>query len=203
MSHRHTHRRRLIAAAALAFVLLAGPAQRGNAQEHRQLGAHQHGHGTLNIAIEGRTLEAELEVPGADIVGFEHPAASAADKRKIAAARKTLANPSVLLALPARAGCTLKSAKVALEGEEEGAAHHDEKHGEKHEGHAGEAIHSEFHVAWTFDCAGVAALTQIGFPYFTAFPNAQELEVTLITRKGQKTFEVNRKATRIDIADML
>ncbi len=116
--------------------------------------------------------------------------------------------------MPAQARCKLTSAKVELEGEED-SAHHEEKHAghdeekhaghdeEKHGEHEGEAIHSEFRVAYAFDCANVAALTQIGFPYFKAFPNAQELDVTLITGKGQKTYEVDRKTTRVSIRDML
>jgi hypothetical protein len=198
MSDRHLPSHALILAAVLAAALVAGAAHHGEAQEHRQLGAHQHGHGRLDVAIEGNTLQAELEVPGADIVGFEHPATTDADKRKIAAARKELADPSSLLAVPAQAGCRLTSAKVAIEGEE-ASAHHEQKHA----GHEGEAIHSEFHFAFAFDCASVTAITQINFPYFKKFPNAQELDVTLITNKGQKTFEVNRKTTRIDIRDML
>ena len=201
MSNRNDKARWLMRAAAVTAVLVAWSAQQGEAQEHRQLGAHQHGHGRLNMAIEGRTLQAELEAPGVDIVGFEHPATSDADKRKVAAARKKLADPSSLFAFPAQANCKLASAKVVLEGEED-SAHHEEKHAE-HEGHDGEAIHSEFHVAYAFHCASVAAITQITFPYFRTFPNTVELDVTLITSKGQKAFEVNRKNTRIDIRDMM
>ena len=34
-------------------------------QEHRELGSHEHGRGTLNIAVEGNKVTMELEVPGA------------------------------------------------------------------------------------------------------------------------------------------
>jgi len=46
----------------------------------RELGAHEHGHSALNVAIEGGSVEMELIAPGADIVGFEHAATSEADK---------------------------------------------------------------------------------------------------------------------------
>ena len=42
--------------------------------EHRQHGAHVHGLGQLNIALEGDELEFEFSIPAMDIVGFEHPA---------------------------------------------------------------------------------------------------------------------------------
>ncbi len=57
-----------VLAAAVASTVFSASAQ----EEHRQLGAHVHGHGHLNIAIEGKTVSMELEVPGADVVGFEH-----------------------------------------------------------------------------------------------------------------------------------
>ncbi|MGI9423429.1 MAG: ZrgA family zinc uptake protein, partial [Hyphomicrobiaceae bacterium] len=41
-------------------------------EQHRQLGAHEHGHGAFNVAIDGRRVSMELEAPGADIVAFEH-----------------------------------------------------------------------------------------------------------------------------------
>jgi hypothetical protein len=198
MSDSFNQARGPVRAVAVAAVLFAWSAHQAAAQDRRQLGAHQHGHGTLNIVIEGTALQAELEAPGADIVGFEHPATTGSDKAKVAAARKKLADPSMLLALPARAGCRFISARVVHEGEDD-SAHHEEKHAR----HDGEAIHSEFRVAYAFDCASVAAITQITLPYFGTFPNAEELDVTLITGKGQKTFEVNRSNARIDMRDMM
>jgi len=201
MNVRRIQAHALILVATSAAALIVWPPQQGEAQEHRQLEAHQHGHGTLNLAVEGRTLQVELDAPGADIVGFEHPAASDADKAKVAAARKKLADPSQVFAVPAQAGCRLASARVVLEGEEDSADHG--KKSEKRAGHGGEAIHSEFRVAYTFDCAGVAAITRLTFSYFRNFPNAEELEVTLITDKGQKTFEVDRATGHIEIGNLM
>ena len=56
------------------------------AQETRELGAHEHGHSALNIAIEGGQVAMELQAPGADIVGFEYEAISAEDRAKLDAA---------------------------------------------------------------------------------------------------------------------
>jgi hypothetical protein len=49
--------------------------------KHREAGAHTHGHGKVNIAIEGKQLFIELEAPGADIVGFEHKAKTASERQ--------------------------------------------------------------------------------------------------------------------------
>src|SRR5262245_62835722 len=95
---------------------LAAAASIAGAQQ-REAGAHEHGRGTLNIALEGNRLSMELEAPGADIVGFEHEAKTAKQKSAITTAKKQLAAPQALFQFPAAAGCVLKAANVSLEAE--------------------------------------------------------------------------------------
>jgi len=42
-------------------------------------------------------------------------------------------------------------------------------------------------------------LTEITFAYFAAFPNAQEVEVQIISASGAQAFEVERDAPRLDL----
>ncbi len=90
-------------------------------EEHRELGPHVHGHGTLNIAIEDKRVSMELEVPGMDIVGFEHAASTADQKAAVDKAKAQLEKPLGVFKLPAAAGCTVAEAKVVVEAEH----HHD------------------------------------------------------------------------------
>ncbi len=156
------------------------------AEDTRQLDAHEHGVGALNIAIEGTTVAMEFHAPGADIVGFEYAAESDADLAAIEAAVATLAAPLDLFALPDAAACTVTTAQAELESEED----HDEDDAE----HAEEAGHTEFHAAYMLTCDNPEALTTISFPYFESFPNAQEVEVQIITASGAQAFEVERDA---------
>ena len=123
----------------------------------RELDAHQHGHGNLNIAIEGSTLYIELETPGADIVGFEHPARSDDDKAAIEDAKGRLSDPIGLFGIPAEASCTLVEVSVEPVGyglgmdDEHGHDDHDD-HDEAHEdddhdehGHDDHDDHDEAH----------------------------------------------------------
>lgn len=181
----------------------------------RDLGAHEHGVGKLNIAFEKGQIALELEAPGADIVGFEHHAESAADRQKVDAAIAILAKPLDILALPAEAKCQVKEAKVELHGgeEEEHEEHHAEKdehdehdgghakHAEHHEDEA--AGHTEFHAEYVLSCADTSAVTRIEFPYFSTFPNAKELEVQMISDKGSTAFEVVRDKPRLDLSGMI
>ena len=103
------------------------------AEETRELDAHVHGHGALNIAVEGQTFAMELEAPGADIVGFEYEATSDADKSAIQRAIEDLENPMVLFELPEKAGCTVVAAHASLIMDDDDHDDHDD-HG--HDDHA-------------------------------------------------------------------
>lgn len=187
------------------------------AEESRQLDAHEHGVGQLNIAFDGQQIAMELHAPGADIVGFEYAATSAEDRAAVDDAVATLARPLDLFALPDAAGCSVVQAAAELESEEHDEEHADE-HGEEHEGeehghndhaddgghddHASEAGHTEFHAEYLLTCADPTAVTNITFAYFAAFPNALEVEVQLISDTGAKSFEVERAAPTLDLRGM-
>lgn len=205
----------------LLATLLALPAY---AQETRQLDAHVHGVGVLNIAAEGSTLMMELRAPGADIVGFEYSPETDADTAAVDSALATLGQPLSLFAIPEAAGCSVTEAAVELEVEDEGdhAEHdhgaekdhddhgHDEHADEKghddhgHDEHADDAkaTHTEFHATYTLTCADPAAITTVAFPYFDLFENAQEVDVQVVTGTGAQAFEVERDAPTVDLTGL-
>ncbi|MEM9967509.1 MAG: DUF2796 domain-containing protein [Pseudomonadota bacterium] len=202
----------------LTLILIAMSAQ---AEDTRQLDAHEHGVGELNIAVEGKTVMMELRAPGADIVGFEYEATSDSDLAAVDAALTTLGDPMSLFVLPAAAGCEATDARVMLEaetshddhdkheenGHDHGHADHEE-HGDDHADHDHEANaagerHSEFHAEYTVTCANPAAATEIAFDYFTAFPNAQELEVQMVTYFGAFGFEVMHDDPTVNLMALL
>ena len=161
--------------------------------ERRELGAHEHGHSVLNIAIEDERIEMELMAPGMDIVGFEHAATSDERKAAVEHAKTVLSEPLDLFVLPAAAGCTTESAAVEVEAEDEHAAHDEEAVSE------GGESHTEFHAEYALTCASPAELGGIQFAYFEQFPGAEEIEVTMVTPTGQTSYEVKRAAPRIDL----
>lgn len=159
--------------------------------QQRQLGAHAHGQGKLGIAIERRSVEIELEAPGSDIVGFEHAASTAEQRKAVADARALLAKPLALFKLPEGAGCKVASTRVRLIG---GGQQHN--HGHSHGAKAKDAKakagagasepHSEFHAEYKLTCAKPELITEIDFDYFKSFPRAETLDVSFIGGKGQQ-----------------
>jgi len=224
------------------------------AEEKRELDAHMHGHGALNIALDGETLALELIAPGFDIVGFEHAAESDADKAAVDAGLAKLSDPVSLFGVPTAANCTVTSAEAELHSEDE---HHEDEHddhahddhddhGDKHDDHdhdkehaehddhdheehekehadhdehdhdkeehaehdahdhdahdhGDEATHSEFHAEYALTCANPAELTSLSLAYFAQFPNAEELEVQLVTDAGATKVEVTADASVVTL----
>lgn len=197
---------------ALSLIALAA-ALPALAEDTRHVDAHEHGVGTLDIAVDGTTVAMTFEAPGADIVGFEYAAKSDADLAAVDLAIATLAAPLDLFVMPDAAGCTVVEALAELESEDA----HDDHSGEKHDDHAheehddhaheehgdddhaDEAGHTEFHAQYTLTCEQPNALTKIEFAYFDAFPGAQEVDVQIITASGAQAFEVARDAPVLEL----
>ena len=178
---------------ALTMLLAAG-----TASAETRLGSHEHGLGTLNIAVEGKLIYMELEAPGADIVGFEHPAKSAEDKAAIAKAKATLSKAAKVMVLPKAAGCDLERVSVELvTGDDHDGHDHGHDHGkEKKKGADGES-HTEFFAKYRFGCADPDAVTGIQFPYFKTFGKAAKLRIQMISRRGTAGYTVVRKSPSV------
>ena len=110
-----------------------------SAEEKREMDAHVHGAGSLDIAIDGATVVLALEAPGADIVGFEYEAESEENRAKVTAAVETLQSPLGLFVPSAAANCALVDVAVNLVG------HEDDDHDE-HEHHDDHDDHEEEHA---------------------------------------------------------
>ena len=190
----------------IASLAAALPASSVAAAAERELDAHLHGHGTMNIVMEGSVLWIELEAPGADIVGFEHAARSDEDKAAVEDAKARLAEPLGLIALPADAECSLVESEVSLEGldhqdmESDNDEHAHDDHGEEehadHDDHAheeaGEEGHSEFHARYQLNCVNPEKIDEMTFIYFEQFAGAEELVINLIVEGRQDRREVGR-----------
>ena len=172
---------RIIGVIAL-FLVSTGVAQ---GHQQRDLGAHEHGVGTLDVAVEGTDIAMELRAPGADIVGFEHPATTDDDRARIDAAIDTLETPQDVFRWTDAAQCDLVRAEATLLGAEE-----------EHYAHG---THTEFHAEYRFSCVDPSQVRQINFGYFALFPNARLLEIQLISDQGSRGFKVSRDAPVLDL----
>lgn len=159
-------------------------------EEHASLDAHEHGVASLNVALDGQTLEIQLQSPAMNLVGFEHEAKSDADKAKVAAARQHLEQPQALFALPIEAKCALQDSE--LDSPLFGGHAHDE-----HE-HADEHGHSDIDASYRFACANAEALQTLELgSFFGTFPGTEKLDVQLIGPSGQQGAELTPSNSRL------
>lgn len=147
--------------------------------EHASLGAHEHGNASLNIALEGNTLELELDSPAMNLLGFEHAAKSADDRAKLASVKRLLEQPQQLFTLPTAANCQIAGSELHSPLFESGDEH-------EHDKQAGEHEHSDIEAHYQFSCANPQALDSVSLAgLFKQFPGFEKLQVQLIGASGQ------------------
>lgn len=172
----------------LAVALLPLAAHAHDEHEHGSLGKHEHGVAQLNVALDGKTLELEMDSPAMNFVGFEHAATSDADKATVATVQAQLKQPLQLLALPASAKCSVQSVELSspLFGDAPKADEHDHADDE-HEGDH----HADIDAHYQLTCAQPQDLASLDFaPLFKRFPATQKIQVQLIGPSGQQGAEL-------------
>ncbi|MES2870885.1 MAG: DUF2796 domain-containing protein [Pseudomonadota bacterium] len=182
--------RRLLLALPFALLPLA-IAHADDEHEHGSLGAHEHGVGSLNVALDGQTLELDLDGPSMNLVGFEHIATTDADKAKVAVAQAQLGNPLVLFSLPKSANCAIEAQDLSsplfeVAPEEAPAvakgAHH----------------HSDVEAHYAFTCSKPEALKTLDLSqFFKTFPGTQKIKVQVIGSGGQQGVDVTPKTPTV------
>jgi hypothetical protein len=172
----------------------------------RQLDAHAHGYGELNVAIDGQKVALELSSPAFNIVGFEHSPETSKDKATFKNALSILNDGSGLFLFPTTAGCRLVNVNIVSSLiKEKPATHeeHDSDHEEhdsdhkisKHEDHSSSDTHSEFHANYQFQCDVIEQVGTIQVMIFKHFPNTRQLNVQMILPNRQSAMELTPTST--------
>ena len=205
----------------VALIALTGPAL---AEEARHADAHEHGHGAFQMVIDDDHTLIEIAVPAFDIIGFEHAPSTADQRDALAKAATSLSRPDLLFTMPEAAECAIGRVEIgfgATGGDHDEHDHddhsdhkdHDEhKDHDDHKDHAdhddykehddhkeGEETHSEVTASYLLTCAHPEALNRVEFGYFDIFPDAEELDVVILSVSGQNAGDVDRNNTVFEI----
>ena len=174
-----------IRASLIATVLLITPqvlADENHSHDHgdetRELGAHQHGHAVLQVALEGNMVEMAFEVPGESIVGFEHAPETDEQRTAVDEASTQLSDPLALFTVPTEAGCEVSSSAVEL-----------------HQ----EGDHSAFEAEYALTCSNADAITTLETTLFELYPDLEEIEVEYATPSGQGAGELEPGAASLTL----
>jgi hypothetical protein len=175
-------RRRISAAAASLGIFVAALPVLAAEPQHAP---HVHGLALMNVAVDGTVVEIELEMPGADIVGFERAPSTAAEKAAVAAATGKLRAGQTLFRFPEAAKCRMEHAEAEAPEDPE-----DADRGQ---------VHTEFEAQYRFSCAVPDALSWIETGLFKAFPALREIEVQALSPRGQTAAELTPDKPRLEL----
>lgn len=157
--------------------------------------AHEHGVAEIGIALEGSGAQIEFTAPGSAIMGFEHEAKTAADKKKMADAfAKFKASAPAMFAFDAALGCAVKTLQIGV------AEEHDHDHGtgtaaHKHEEH--DHGHADVRAIVEVKCKSNPKGSTLRFAVKTVFPELSTLRVQVVGDDFQTGAEL--KGTRNSI----
>ena len=167
-----------------------------SAQVVRQKDSHEHGAAKLMIAMEGKKLQVEFEVPSESLIGFEHLPKSQSNRKNFNEAIKNLSDPSKLFSMPNKAECLLVGTNVSqsLFSNEEDHGHDDE---DGHDESEKSEIHSEFKSNYYWNCQHLDEIDSIGTELMSFFPRIEEIRVNWISNYGQGSLELESKDDRI------
>ena len=144
-------------------------------KDKKSLDAHVHGVSVLNLVQNMQQLSFEFEMPGFDVVGFEHKAKKKEDIKKVRNALNILSDYKNMINVPSSANCKEEksSAKVINDGS-----------------------HSEFISQYLLNCEKISLVKDIQIIYFDSFPFSKELNINLVT-KNKKLSQITNKNNSI------
>ena len=139
---------------------------KGSPEHH----AHAHGAGKLEIIAEGNYLWINVNLPSADVVGFEHAPTGEAEKAQLNSALQTLQAPDSLFVMNAPAVCSLKQGTVATALLNTQMA---------------QAEHADFDATYEWYCAKPAEIKSISITLFSQFKSLHTLKADYIINGKQ------------------
>lgn len=150
---------------ALILYMTAGPV----CAQKKPLKAHVHGAATLDVASQNRTLSLDLEIPAADVFGFEHTAKSTSEKKTVDNALRTLREkPLELFGVATSLGCKVAKAEVST-------------HAEDH--------HRAVEASYRLECEKPVQGQILKLGLFRTFPQLKSVQVQILSdtdQRGQK-----------------
>lgn len=161
----------------VAALLVAGPAIASD-----NPGAHRHGYGQLQMAIQGNSIDLLFTSPAYNLAGFERQAQTPEEKARLAEISEWLGDNPLIDTVPG--SCVVTAGAVHHTGPadqpDEDHHHHDEHHHD-----AEDEGHREYEVSQQLECKTLTADQAFSSPLKARFPNLEVLTVEWAGETGQ------------------
>lgn len=171
----------------MIIVLLFSLTTFAKKEVHRQLGQHAHGAGTLGIAFDGGRAKLNFKIPSDGIIGFEYTPKTEKDKAtKKAQLEKFEANISSMVEFDPSLNCKFKKESLdVIKDQDESKETHSE--------------HSDIFAVFNIECDKAPVGTKITFNFKGVFPKVNRLNVQVLVGDIQKSVEVEKDGTILDL----
>jgi len=188
-------------------------------EDRHEHGAHEHGVGRMDVAVEKNSVDIDLDSPAVNFIGFEHEPGDAKERATLDKAVDDLKHGDGLMTFTPAAQCTQMRVRVSSpllgagedaghEGHDhEGDAdhHHDDEeaaHGHDHhedgDSDEHEHDHADINVTWEVTCAHPEKLREIDFSgLFRRFTGTHSLRVQAALPNGQTSTELTPGSSRL------
>ncbi len=176
------------------------------AQIERQHGAHVHGQANATLSQDGPRYTLELTIPGANLVGFEHPPRDEPEYTRIDETLEWFAEHPWLV-LDDRGDCRVDGVSADATGygrpgedKPDGAHEHSSEPDHDHDRHDHDHHdHAEFRILARVECADPDRLRWMEVDLFRDFPGNEKVRIDSFTDRGQKQFRLTPDNRRIDL----
>ena len=168
----------LIFSITMASCTAFAEAKKEQTHEHR---AHSHGNGTLELAIDGKSVKGKFELPMESLLGFENLPKNASQKKTMAALQEATQTIENFIQLPASAGCVSKSISATS----------DMFLGKKSD-------HSDLDLSFEWECKKISEVKQIDLVIFKNYRKLKSMKVDLVTPQSQQSFQVKSNKPTIN-----
>ena len=156
---------------------------------------HTHGEGKLQILQAGSEWQLVLQLPVADVLGFEYTPTTANERKRYQNMQEMFLRFDDIFTL----SNTCELLDTTLESPWEVANEHDEhdEHDSEYESDAYHNPHSDFRVAYLLSCQD--PLKRIEMTGFAHWPSLQHVNTIWVTNKGQGAMEITPSQPMLSI----
>lgn len=155
--------------------------------------SHQHGHGLLQVAIEGNTLDIHFQAPAASLTGFEHAPENPGQEQKVDETLEWLRTTP--LATLTTGDCQVARASVLSSQPRQEEQGHGHDTGHHH--HNDKAAHSDYEISQSVSCAGPGS--RLHSPLPDRFSLLETLRLEWVSRGGQGAAQLTRESPEVVI----
>jgi hypothetical protein len=161
--------------------------------------AHVHGRATMEVAVEGGSVQISLDSPLDSLLGFEHAPRNEKERQSVREMSRKLHQSDRVFVFTPQSQCRLDSVLLESSVIEPGLLAADSNARKGHDKRAVNSVdtHSELSVTWHFQCAVPESLQEIKVQLFHQFPGLKRVDAAVVGPKGQSRVRLSLKSNQL------